>query len=354
MIKTEKLTQAADVNYILLFGFLGLILLTLMAVNYIIRRRIKNSGEDSLVLGLISSLRNPFILAVLVFTLFTIVNQLITIYIVGDSSLINLSSNLSYIAIAAIVTLYLIKAFNLIENHYRKKYPPLQTALNMFNTIGKVVVIIISGLIILERLGVNISRILAVGGIGGVALGFASKDLFANFFGFFVIILDRPFKVGDLISSTDKDIRGTVESISWRVTKVINLEKRPIYIPNALFTTIIVQNETRALARRIKENLKYFYKSAEDIDSFLKRIREFFASRTELTKNFDQVINLVKIAKDIVEFEIALFVKANDNNEFMRMKQEILVEIARLSSEFDLKSIFPDVEISIQESYKNI
>jgi MscS family membrane protein len=227
----------------------------------------------------------------------------------------------------------------------------LLATLNIFNTIAKIIIVSITVMIILDKMGVNISGILTIGGIGGIALGLAGKDLFANFFGFFVIILDQPFKVGDLISSTDREIKGVVEKISWRVTKVINMEKRPLYIPNSLFTTIIVQNESRMVARRIKENLKFFYSNKGQFDGFIAKINNFLIHCKELNKNFNQMIYLVKVGETIVEFEVVLFTKTKDFKEFTQIKQSILLEIVKISENFNLKPIFPDSAVAI---YKNI
>ena len=57
-----------------------------------------------------------------------------------------------------------------------------------------------------------------------------------------MIHLDRPFTIGDWISSTDREIEGVVESIGWRLTIIRAFDKRPIYIPNSLFTQIVVKN----------------------------------------------------------------------------------------------------------------
>ena len=92
-------------------------------------------------------------------------------------------------------------------------------------------------LVIIQTLGYSVSGLLAFGGVGGLAVGFAAKDLLANFFfGGLMIHLDRPFTIGDWISSTDREIEGVVENIGWRLTIIRAFDKRPIYIPNSLFT----------------------------------------------------------------------------------------------------------------------
>ena len=99
----------------------------------------------------------------------------------------------------------------------------------------RLAVIITAALVILQTLGFSISGVLAMGGVGGIAVGFAAKDLLANFFGGLIIYLDRPFSIGDWIRSPDRAIEGTVEKIGWRVTVIRNFESQPMYVPNSIF-----------------------------------------------------------------------------------------------------------------------
>jgi MscS family membrane protein len=105
----------------------------------------------------------------------------------------------------------------------------------------KAIIAIISALMLLQEFGISISGLVAFGGIGGIAVGFASKDLLANFFGAGMIYFDRPFSTGDRINSPDRKIEGIVEHIGWRLTKVRTPDNTMIYIPNSIFSTIIVE-----------------------------------------------------------------------------------------------------------------
>ena len=90
----------------------------------------------------------------------------------------------------------------------------------------------------MQTLGFSVSGVMAFGGIGGIAIGFAAKDLLANFFGALTIYLDRPFSEGDWIRSPDREIEGIVENIGWRLTVIRSFDKRPIYVPNSVFASI--------------------------------------------------------------------------------------------------------------------
>ena len=96
---------------------------------------------------------------------------------------------------------------NLIHPDYIAK-PLDATTVRAVGKLLRASVIITAVLIAMQLFGYSISGLLAFGGIGGIAVGFAAKDLLANFFGGLMIYLDRPFSVGEWIRSPDKEIEG--------------------------------------------------------------------------------------------------------------------------------------------------
>ncbi len=146
------------------------------------------------------------------------------------------------------------------------------------NKIIRLSVIITSSLIILQTFGFSISGVLAFGGIGGVAVGFAAKDMLANFFGGLMIYLDRPFRTGDWIRSPDRDLEGVVENVGWRQTSVRNFRKNVIYIPNSIFMTIIVENPSRMTHRRINEVIGLRYKDFPKMIPIVKEVKHMLSN----------------------------------------------------------------------------
>ena len=125
--------------------------------------------------------------------------------------------------------------------------------------ILRIVVLVIALLLAMQALGFSITSVLAFGGLGGIAVGFAARDLLANFFGALMIFLDRPFSVGDWIRSPDQEIEGTVEDIGWRLTRIRTFDQRPLYVPNATFAKLTVENPSKMLNRRIYETIGLRY-----------------------------------------------------------------------------------------------
>ncbi|HBS42457.1 MAG TPA: mechanosensitive ion channel protein MscS, partial [Oceanospirillales bacterium] len=129
------------------------------------------------------------------------------------------------------------------------------TTVQLVGKLAKLAVTILMILPVFQMLGISVSGILAFGGMGGLIVGLAAKDLLANFFGSLIIYLDKPFRVGDWIRSPDRNIEGTVESIGFRVTRIRTFDKRPLYVPNQVFTAIAVETPSRMLNRRIYETI---------------------------------------------------------------------------------------------------
>ena len=146
----------------------------------------------------------------------------------------------------------------------------------------KAICVILAVLVILQSTGYSISGVLAFGGVGGLAVGFAAKDLLANFFGGLMIYLDRPFKVGDWIRSPDKEIEGTVVKVGWRLTTITTFDKRPLYVPNAFFTTISVQNPSRMSHRRIFETLGVRYSDAARLPVIIEKVKSMLYEHDEI------------------------------------------------------------------------
>ena len=161
---------------------------------------------------------------------------------------------------------------NLLHPDYMSE-PLDETTVRAVAKLVRAAVIITGLLIALQLFGYSISGLLAFGGIGGIAMGFAAKDLLANFFGGMMIYMDRPFSVGEWIRSPDKEIEGTVEDIGWRLTRIRTFDKRPLYIPNSVFANISVENPSRMTSRRIYETVGIRYDDIDKMDLIVAQVK---------------------------------------------------------------------------------
>jgi len=217
--------------------------------------------------------------------------------------------------------------------------------------IGKLVkisVFITGGLILLQTLGYSISGILAFGGVGGIAIGFAAKDLLANFFGGLMIYLDRPFKVGDWIRSDDKSIEGTVENIGWRLTRIRTFDKRPLYVPNSVFTSIAVENPSRMTNRRIKETMGIRYDDIHKMDAIISQVKNMLQNHPDIDNEQTLIVNFNRFAASSVDFFIYTFTKTTDWILFHEIKQDVLLKVVEIIERNDAEFAFPTSTLHLQ------
>ena len=220
----------------------------------------------------------------------------------------------------------------------------------------RISIIITSGLVMLQTLGYSVSGVLAFGGIGGIAIGFAAKDLLSNFFGGLMIYMDRPFKVGDWIRSNDRDIEGTVEHIGWRLTRIRTFDKRPLYVPNSIFATISVENPSRMTNRRIYETIGIRYEDSSKMDAIVKDVKQMLLDHPEIDTHATLIVNFVSLSASSIDFFVYTFTKTTDWVRFHEIKQDVLLKIMAVVESHEAETAFPTSTMHIEsmpEALKN-
>lgn len=213
----------------------------------------------------------------------------------------------------------------------------------------RLAVIITSALMILQTLGFSISGVLAMGGVGGIAVGFAAKDLLANFFGGLIVYLDRPFTIGDWIRSPDRKIEGTVEKIGWRVSVVRNFESQPMYIPNSVFTSIIVENPSRMANRRIYESIGLRYSDLTNMNQIVDEVKAMLMAHDEIDSEKTMMVNFNEFADSSVDFFIYSFTKTTQWVKFHQVKQDVMLKIAAIIENNQAEIAFPTSTLHLAE-----
>jgi len=232
------------------------------------------------------------------------------------------------------------------------KKPMDETTVRAIGKLLRLSIIVTSALVVLQSFGYSISGVLAFGGIGGLAVGFAAKDLLANFFGGLMIYLDRPFKVGDWIRSPDQEIEGTVEDIGWRQTRIRTFSKRPLYVPNATFANISVENPSRMTNRRIYETIGLRYDDADKVSGVVDAVRAMLSNHPEIDVNQTLIVNLNSFGPSSLDFFIYTFTKTTDWVRFHEIKQDVMAQIIAIVAECGAEFAFPTQTIHLPDELR--
>jgi MscS family membrane protein len=224
-----------------------------------------------------------------------------------------------------------------------------QTTVDAIAKLLRISVIITGVLVALQSLGYSISGVLAFGGVGGIAVGFAARDLLANFFGGLMIYMDRPFNVGEWIRSPDKEIEGTVEKIGWRLTTIRTFDKRPLYVPNSIFNNISVENPSRMSNRRIKETIGIRYDDLSKMEKIINDVRKMLKEHADIDTTKTLIVNFNEFAPSSLDFFIYTFTKTTDWIRYHEIKQDILLNIINIVELNGAECAFPTSTLHISK-----
>lgn len=326
-----------------LFGLVFSVVALGALANWIVKKTIvyaqnSKSDWDDVVAR---SIRRP-----LTFLIWIVGISYIIIWYSEDKNFISVVGTLRELGVAFCLLIFTVKFINGVEKVYVKKSKAKTISADIVtiravSKLLKASFFVTAALVALETMGVSISGLLAFGGIGGIVIGFAAKDLLSNFFGGLMIYLDRPFKEGEWIRSPDKDLEGTVEDIGWRLTKIMSFSHYPIYVPNATFMSITVENPSRMHHRRINERVGVRYDDMETVAKIATEIKQMMENHDEIDSSTTMIINVDKFADSAVEIMVYGYTKTTEWVHYHQVKQDLMLKIADIVKNNHAEIAFP-------------
>ncbi len=271
-----------------------------------------------------------------------------------DEDLSQFIVNFKILGINVLVTWFLVLFIkrsedNLVDPEFTKNKPMDVTTVTAIGKLLRISVIITAVLVALQAFGYSVSGVLALGGIGGIAVSLAAKDLLANLFGGLMLFLDRQFAVGDWVRSPDQNIEGTVEDIGWRLTRIRTFDKRPLYVPNSTFTTISVENPSRMENRRIYETIGVRYDDAAKLPAIVEEVKKMLRAHPELDMEQTLIVNFNAFASSSLDFFVYTFTKTTNWVEFHEIKQDVLFKILNIIESQGAECAFPTSTLHVPD-----
>jgi len=263
-----------------------------------------------------------------------------------DSAIVEAVGPIRNVGVIAAFAWFLIRFIrkgeeNIIAQRRREGRTVDYTAVDAVAKLLRLTVTITAVLVALQTLGFSIAGVLTFGGIGGIAVGFAARDLLANFFGGFMVYMDRPFSVGDWIRSPDREIEGTVEEIGWRITRIRTFDSRPLYVPNATFASIALENPSRMQNRRIFETIGIRYDDAAQMRNIVADVKDMLSNHESIDQERTLMVNFNKFASSSLDFFIYCFTKTVVWTEYHQIKQDVLLKTLDIVEKHGAQCAFP-------------
>ncbi|WP_394246091.1 mechanosensitive ion channel family protein [Vibrio profundi] len=240
---------------------------------------------------------------------------------------INWLSTLKLILVISVFVWITLRLISNVEEYVLNQKKRDETTVQAIAKVARLFFLVIGTLTIMQSFGLSLSGLLTFGGVGGLIVGLAAKDLLSNFFGGMMIYFDRPFKVGDWIRSPDRNIEGTVERIGWRMTIIRTFDKRPLYVPNSVFSNIVVENPSRMLNRRIYETIGLRYDDASKLDTIVVQVKKMLENHPDIDAKQTLIVNFNAFGPSSLDFFVYTFTKTVNWIRYHEVKQDVLLKI---------------------------
>lgn len=193
---------------------------------------------------------------------------------------------------------------------------------------------------VISRLGVENSSFVAIIGAAGLAVGLSLQGSLSNFAGGVLIIMFKPFKVGDFIEA--QGVSGTVKQIQIFVTQLATVDNQIIFVPNGILSNGTIINYTYATTRRADLTIGISYSS--DIKKAKDVIVEILNNHPMILKDPEPMV----LVKDLAESSINLAVRPwSAIDDFFVMRSDVLEQIRNAFNKEGIEIPFPQRELHI-------
>lgn len=314
---------AALILFVLVFNFLAKWTLKRLQHRY---ERQKRTWEESFVKALYLPLSYFVWFFALIYSV-DIIGKNLNI----DFTFHNMGMIISVGAVLAFVWFLLRWKNNIVQHMLLKSKnreitidPGKIDAIDKITTLAIIFFTILTLLEVTER---SVNTLIAFGGVGGLSLAFASQEIISNFFGGLMIYLTHPFTIGDWILLPEKNIEGYVEEIGWYMTRVRSLDKRPIYIPNSIFTKLVVVTPSRMSHRQIKETISLRPSDRTNIKSIVDDIKDMLQQNPDIDRNLPIQVNFSAFGNASLDITLNVFTTTIDSSGYANVKEKILYKI---------------------------
>ena len=246
------------------------------------------------------------------------------------------------------ITLY--RLANIMEVFFGKLFATNEglneQLLPLLKKVMKVLIVLLGGLVIMDSLDIPILPLLTGLSIGGLAFALAAQDTIKNFFGSVMIFIDKPFKIGDWITSGDID--GTVEEVGFRSTRVRTFRNSVIYVPNGKLADTVIDNNGLREFRRFRTILAIKYDTPPiRIEVFVEGLKRILHNHPKTNKEKYE-IHLNDMGASSLDILFYIFFEAPTWSDELQFRQEIILDILRLGEKLSVHFAFPTQTVHVE------
>jgi MscS family membrane protein len=212
------------------------------------------------------------------------------------------------------------------------------------------VLILIGAIFVLlsKAFEVDITALITGLGIGGLAIALAAQDTLANLIGSFIIYLDKPFQVGELVELGE--VKGTVEKIGFRTTRIRTLDRSLLIVPNKKIIDSNLNNITQSSQRRVRFEIGLTYQSEpQNILGIIEDVKKAILAERPLTDD-DLTVRFSEFDTSSLTLIIIYYVNSNEYDIMIDVKERINLKIIEIVHQHHCQFAYPSQTIFIEKN----
>jgi MscS family membrane protein len=259
----------------------------------------------------------------------------------------------SFLVYVFAITLFIIKfCIGLIEEYLEvyaqktdSKYD--DQLIPLLKSLIKIVFFVLAILLIISNFGYNISALLAGLGIGGLAVAMASKDIVENFLAGIVIFVEKPFKITDILKTSDGV--GIVEEIGIRSTKIRTFDNTLVVIPNRNVSSNSVENISARRARKQNFSIGLVYlTSVKKMEDAKKIIINIFKSNKHIEQD-SFVVSFESFGDYSLNIRVMYWISEMDYFKYLKVRDHVNMTIKKEFEKAKIEMAFPTQTVEISK-----
>lgn len=249
---------------------------------------------------------------------------------------------LASLQVVSIIKIYLLLAAEKTETKMDDQLIPL-----LMKSL-KIIIGLVALMHMLSLLGVNVAALIAGASIGGLAIALAAQDTFKNLLGSVMIFLDKPFQIGDFITTPDTE--GTIEKVGFRTTRIRKIDTSVIAVPNGNLANATITNLGIRKFRIMELNLSILYSTpSAQIHDFLEELRKIPPANPSIQPDTWMIYlrNLAASSKDIY---FRVYIEAADFKTELSIREHIIFNILQAAETAGVSFAYPSTSLYIEKT----
>lgn len=219
--------------------------------------------------------------------------------------------------------------------------------IQFFSRLVQFIIVAIGILMIAQEFDYDVDGFIAGLGLGGLAFALAAKDALANVFGGIVIILEKPFLIGDWIKISTAE--GTVEEITFRSTKIRAFDQSLITVPNASLVNESITNFSKMGKRRISFHLGISRSTSNDkIEKCVTRIKNMLKNHPDIHPE-TIFVYFEKFGDSSLDIMFYFFTKTTVWGEYLAVREKVNLKILEILAEENVSLAYPSQNIYLKD-----